>query len=250
MKTSTTSRVGSLLRALSTHLLALGAVVCLGLTTVLPARGQQATVANYNFANTSLASSENGPESTASSMTTGSGLSGHTVFIPSGGSDYAYGASSDNLQTSESGASDDSDYLSFTVTPSAGESLTYGSSFDFQADLVIDNGSSSGTFDGYVELFSSVDNYTSPLFTGSSGAVNAFQNSETGVGGTISLQAQSAPVTFLLYLFDNETVSSVEVGLTNISLVATAAPVPEPSTWADVVLSVSGMLLVAKRRRS
>ena len=233
------------------RLFSIGAVVCLGLMTACPARGQLATVANYNFANTSLASTENGPESTASAISTGAGLSGHTVFMPAGGSDYAYGASSVNLQTSEALAAADSDYISFQVTPSAGETLTYGVSFDFQADLLVDNGSSSSTFDGYVEAFSSADNYASPIFTGSSGAVGAFQsNNETGIGGTFSLQAETAPITFVLYFYDNAATSSVEVGLTNISLIATAAPIPEASPCADVILAGSGLVLLAKCRRS
>ena len=229
---------GALLSGLSTYLLVMGAVVFVWLAGAGAARAQigvSGTVADFTFAGDSLASSGSNAFSNVTSLSTGTGLAGDfqfsTIFsVP----DYIVPSS--DLPLTEATAVSGSDYLSFTVTPKATYSLEYN---QISFDLCLNVNDNTNPFVGDVYLRSSVDGFTSDLLTGSS-SLNAGQEGESGEGGTFSLPAESGPVEFRLYFFDNQNSFLSTVGVTDIIL--TATPVPEPSDWAEVGMGV--MLVV------
>ncbi|HEX4086556.1 MAG TPA: PEP-CTERM sorting domain-containing protein [Chthoniobacteraceae bacterium] len=215
---------------------------CLVFLVAPAARAQGTTVAEYAFHDGSLASSAGSPDATASNINTGAGLSGDTEFVLFGGSTYTDGASSEDLPLTESAAVTDSDYLSFTVTPTSG-SLDYA---DLTFELCTEVGSVSPPFVDDIDVRSSVDNFTTDLLQTSD--FNDSGDAQAGVGGSISLPPESGPVTFNFYFFDNQSSSST-VTFANIFL--TAEPVPEPSI--PIILGLGFVCLIGvsyRKRRS
>ena len=242
MKTSIRSRL--LLRGILTHLPSIGVVVCLTLGAATPTRAQ-VIVADYSFSGGSLESSSSDTNSTASNITIGPGLPAGDNFGIIFGSTYYYEVKSDDLPTTESSAVSGSDYITFTVTPLNSESLDYTNLF---FDIVASVNNITPPFVGDISVRSSVDGFASDIITSGSISQDSGEGEE-GVSGAISLPAQSGPVSFNFYFFDNQSSSSSYVGITDIQLTATETPVPEPSTWADMVLSAGLLLLAAHARR-
>jgi len=241
MKRSTLSGVVRSLRVFLAIPVVIGAV-CLILAEA-PSAMASVTVAHYTFPGDSLASSTNS-YATATDITSGTGFTGE--FDTHDGGNPEYGSDSGNLPLTEAAAVTTNCFISFTVTPTSG-TMSYNSvSFNINSY----EPENATTFDGTIIGRSSVDNFTSDLFTETAGPLTGGGNDEeTGGGGPLSFPPESGAVTFRLYFYDNQNDDSINIlSVSNIAVVAT--PVPEPGTWADVVLSVAGLMVVVKRRRS
>ena len=246
VKTSITSGSPSLLRSLLTLLPPIAAA-CLALVFA-PSAGAYVTISDYNVSGSSLASSTNA-YTNDTNIITGSGVSGDFQFETIESNCYA--APSNDLPLTEAAAVSGSDYISFTITPKS-NSLNYDTLF-FNLCGNANNINPSNPYDGEVVVRSSVDNFTTDLVSGSTGALTPGENTELGLGAdpgsasNLSFPIESSPVEFRFYFFDNEGTggSFCNVGVTNIIL--TANVVPEPSTWADLHLAAGGLTLVLKR---
>ena len=148
------------------------------------------------------------------------------------------------------------DYLSFTVTPSAGYAVDY-EDLNLFIDLNGAAGNSASSTD--LSLTSNVDGYASAL-----GTVTA--NHTAGLGGTehntltmnlgTSLQGITAPIEFRLYLHSPTGLpNGLGIGwifngsavADDLHLLGTVTQVPEPSTLGLILLSSVAMVL---RRRA
>jgi len=203
-------------------------------------------VAAYTFSGDSLNSTDADPLSVASALGTGAGLAGSTEFFNVFGS--AYGATSDVIPGdatnpgTEAEAISDAAYMSFTVTPNAGEQLAYSDlSFDFAAS------NESNTTTESISLRSSVDDFGSSL--GINSAVIDAGSTEEGADVSLSgLGVQSGPVEFRLYFYDNENNGTFTTeGITSILLNAT--DIPEPSSGMYALLGAVCCALVARHRK-
>jgi hypothetical protein len=233
-------RIRALAREILAHLPGIGAVVCLILLTALPARSQ-VQVADYTFASESLASSGANAFSTASHLSVGAGLASVAEFGSIFGN-IDYGAPSDSLPLTEALAISGNDYFTITITPTSGSLAFTNITFD----LCVSANDNTNPFVGDIAVRSSVDNFASDLPAGTGSlSLDAGQQSESGVGGTLSLLAQSQPVEFRFYFFDNQASQFSTVSLTDITLMAT--PVPEPSAWLDIALSLGALPLFSRR---
>ncbi|MEA3187703.1 MAG: hypothetical protein QOD99_1533 [Chthoniobacter sp.] len=194
-------------------------------------------VANYTFSGNTLTSSDSDANSTAADLVVGVGLSGSATFFNSTFNSPAYGVPSNSTPSTETLAIAGNDYFSFTITPASG-SLAYGAlSFDF----VIQN--NSNTITENVSARWSVDNFASSLGTNSFVGNSGFTSAGGHTTFTLSsFPAQSGPVVFRLYFFDDQDSQFSTVGIDSISLTATA--VPEP---LSLTLALVGMGFIAHR---
>lgn len=239
MKTSITPSPRS--RRFSARLPVIIGAVFMAFAAALPATAA-IVVASYQFNSGSLSSSDTDSNSTASDIVVGGGLSGKAQFITYN-SNPGYGTYSNNTPATEAAAISADDYFAFTTTPASG-ALTYNT---LTYNLESNANNISGVYQVNVSVRWSVDGFASTLTTTTGFDYAGFTNV---VGGSVDLSttpAQSGPVTFRFYFFDNQDESSfTNVGLDNIVLMATA--VPEPATW-PMVLGGIGALVGFRRRR-
>lgn len=215
------------------------ALLAVLLAPAWPHSALAATVATYTFTGDSLASSDTNPDSTASDITIGAGLSGKTTFFTLFGSTRCLGTTSNNTPATEAASVSAGDYISLTVTPNGGGSLLYTS---FIFNFAWQN--FSNTILESLSIRSSVDSFASTLDSKSQSETVGTSGLAGGLLSLASLPAQSAPVEFRIYFFDDQDSSFSTVGITSISLLATV--VPEPSSAA---LLLAGVLLIARRKR-
>ena len=205
-----------------------------------PARAQ-VSVANYTFPGNSLASSDTDPNSTASNITLGAGLAGSAQFITIFGSPF-YGAFSNFTPATEPAAVTAADFLSFTVTPVSGPISYKNLSFNLGANA----NNISGSYTPNISVLWSVDGFTSILTTASF-TISPGQQSATGGAANLSASpAQSGPVEFRFYLYDNQSEGSfTNEAIGNINL--TAVPAPEPTSLA--LVGLGGFFFLHRRVR-
>ena len=227
------------------RLFAIGAVIWLAFTTAFPASAQ-VQVAYYPFTGDSLASSSTDTYATASNILAGPGLSGDTEFDSNSGS-TELGVYSGYVPTSETSAITGSDYISFTITPTS-KSLSYnGLSFGMDVEAF----ENPTAFSGSIVIRWSVDGFTSDLLSKTIGPFPPGPNNgQSGAStNTLSFPAQSGPVTFNCYFYDNQNDDSFNTISVN-DIAVTATPVPEPSAWVDLILSAGGLMFLVKHRQS
>lgn len=214
------------------------AVIALLLTHSGGSAARAATVASYTFPGNSLASGDSDTNSAASDLAIGAGLSGKTSFFVLFGSTNCLGVTSDNTPATEAASISANDYISFTITPTGGVSLAY-TSFGF--NFAWQNFSSTITENLSVRW--SIDSFATTLASNSRS-----ENNGSGLGGggfaLGTLPAQSGPVEFRIYFYDDQDNQFSTVGIANISLAA--AVIPEPSSAA---LLLAGSILLARRKR-
>lgn len=137
-----------------------------------------------------------------------------------------------------------STYYTVTLTPAAGFAIRV-SDFDFGVRSIT-NGAS-----GYV-LRSSIDNYASDILptVGSITPTTASAWSYKNNTFPAVTATSSSPVTLRLYMFGaiGNNAGTVNTRIDDVSIVATAVAIPEPS-YVFAVICLSGLLL-ANRRRS
>lgn len=182
-----------------------------------------------------------GSNISSASITLGSGVTPSNAIDTFGGNSFN--------KTSLSAAISGGDYLSFSITPSAGNTLSISS-------ITLTSGVSTAVTDFNVSLLSSATGFTSAnsLYNYSFGTAGAPAQSIT-LSGTPALQSVSGSIEFRLYgwrdvsgtsTFRLRTLSGNDLVI-NGSTAAIA--IPEPSTYAAIVglVSLSGVLL--RRRR-
>lgn len=191
------------------------ALAAAAVVLAIPLSVEAAVIANYTFA-TDLTSSDSESNSTAGSLSAGSGL-------PNGGiSSQRYRVRSDDTDSTASGAVSGNDYISFTVTPGSGYQF---SSF---TSLTLDYGSeSNGNKNYYCFLRSSVDNYAANI--GSTlNRLNDAGMSNSSIG-LLGLAAQSSNVTFRLYFYDDTDHTARLHVLDNLVLNGSVSGAPAPT---------------------
>lgn len=215
------------------------AAVAVALALVSGASARAVVVANYTFPGNSLASSDSDPSSTASDLTIGAGLSGKTTFFTLFGSTNCLGVTSDNTPATEAAAISAGDYIAITITPASGVSLSY-SSFGFNFAWI----NFSSTITEKLSVRWSVDSFATTLASNMASEPNGsgLQGGGFALG---TLPAQSDPVEFRIYFYDDQDNQFSTVGIANLSV--TAAVVPEPSSLGLLFLGAG--LLRPRRRR-
>lgn len=232
---------------------------------LLAGSAHAATLVTYNFSTqTSVDNAVSGnavgttPGFSATPFTAGTGLQGNvsgsdpafsitgsSTTNPAGGSNTRHmfvrvGGTNATSATDEAGAVAANDYYTFTATPSAGFSLNLTS-------LNFDLARSGGSFTGNLFIRSSLDGFTSNLFsdTAASGSTGL---TTTGLTLDSSFQNLTTPVEFRFYFADNGTTTtdnSVVFRLDNVVL--SGDVIPEPGSAA---LLAFGALGLAFRRRA
>lgn len=228
------------MKTLTRLAIALVSFVLLAAATI-PAKA--ATIANYTFTGNSPSSSDADASSTAGDFVIGSGLSGFTSFTSSGTNFPALILGSDHTPATEADAISQSTYFSFTVTPASGGKLDFGT---LSYNLNATNFSASMTQSVAVRW--SVDSFATTLATGTT-TVGSGQSVVAGAGVDLSaFPAQSGPVEFRFYLYDDQNASFDTVGIDSITLTGTDVP-PFVTTLVaakgdavspDAVLSIAG----------
>ena len=195
--------------------------------------GANATVTNPQAA-TSL-----GSNISSASLTLGSGVTAASAADTFGGSAFN--------NTSLAAAITGSDYLSFTIIPSAGYALSISS-------ITLNSGVATAVTNFHGELLSSSTGFTS------SDSLHSYSFSTTGapaqsitLSGVAGLQNVSSSIEFHLYGWrDSSGTSTFRIrNLSGIDLVinGSLAAIPEPSTWAVILGGVALAGAMIRRRR-
>jgi hypothetical protein len=206
-------------------------------------RAHADVLASYPFDNSSRNSTDSDPNTSASAISDGAGITSAVDTTRGNPSPSLTVDSSVIAGTSNTTSVSANDYISFTLTPNA--NVTY--SLD-SLGLDAANWSTSSTFpqEAYF-LRSSVDAFaanignTQTLAAGSNGAITPHSFDLTGA----SFQGLTTPIEFRIYMQDSTTTSGRGILFDNITLSGSAA-VPEPATW---MLMGVGLLLGAQRLR-
>ena len=206
-------------------------------------RTEAAIVANYDF-NTTFNSSDADAFSTASPLTavgftaTINGTVGNP--LPSGQFAFSEIAESSTNPPGPAPLAASTDYFTFTITPTAGTTLTFNT-LTFDAATTATS-TAANAFS--VSLQVGQNSFASNVGTAVINNTTTFQNFSFDLSG---LAATSTPVEFRLVLRDNSTTTTARGGLLdNIVLNADVAPIPEPSTYA--MLGLGAVLLAGAKR--
>ncbi len=203
-------------------------------------------LANYPFTSSSRASTDVDANSSASSITDGSGLTSLIDTVRGNSAPALGGISSDQIDGSTNAAAvAANDYVTFTLTPGSTVSLT---------SLALDaaNYTNDGTFSAEsffvrssVNAFASNVGTTQSIAAGSNGAFANFSFDLSGAG----FQNVATPIEFRIYFQDAISDPDRGVLLDNIIVNGTSAAVPEPATLAMLALGC-GLLACMQRVRS
>jgi len=197
------------------------------------AHAHAVTVASYTFTGNSLASSDTDPGSTAGDFTVGAGFTGFAAPASFFVNSPAMMVASDHTVATESDAITASDYFSFTVAPSGGGTLKFG-----QLTYNLAHNNNSNTITVSVSVRWSVDHFAAPLGTATR-TVNSGQTMSAGAGVDLSsFAAQSGPVEFRFYVFDDQNTQFSQDGIDTITL--DAASIPAPPRYRVIDLGTLG----------
>jgi hypothetical protein len=220
-----------MLRTASTAALALAA----GLLPAAPAPAQ--VVVQYDFSNTTAASTSADPSSTNPNVTGSATVSGPNILqdysLPDYGFQVLRAAVTNTATPDEASAVAGGTYWSFTVTPNAGFAMSFS-----HLDFSVARGGAATPRTWY--LYSSIDGFT----TGSSlGSADVTTQRPTLSPATVDLSAArfqglTGPVEYRMYISTPGTGQSLE--FSNVTLNGTVAPVPEPASLALAGAAVLG----------
>lgn len=208
MKTLLSARVVRIVAVFGSLLLAL-------------AHARAVNVANYTFAGNSLASSDMDSSSAAADFVLGAGIASFAAPAAFFVNSPAMMLGSDHTPATEADAITGNDYFSFTVTPSGGGALAFG---QLSYNFAIQN--NSNTITTKIALRWSVDNFATTLDTGMI-TTNSGQTASAGAGVDLtSYGAQTGPVEFRFYIYDDQDTQFSKVGIDSITLDATFQAAP------------------------
>lgn len=212
-------------------------------------------VARYDFEDGSITSSDADPNSTAGIFIPSAGLTyasstvgdnQATPFTTSAATGDVNGSPDSNLiggadQSTQAGALTNNDYLSFTLTPTAGFSYTF-TQLDFK--LAASGANFADGFFVRTNLTGSI-NIASGTFTSVQSSDGAFDLFTVNLSGIAELQNVSSAVEFRFYLYNPDAGSTSDsVRIDKIFLQADV--IPEPATWT--MFGLGAVLLVGVQR--
>jgi hypothetical protein len=220
-------------------------VALAGLLLAAPA-AYSAELAKYEFTSSTRATTDTDLNSTATTLDNGAGISAtdSTYHTTVGNPAPSLRTKSSTTTTTESLAVTGDDYYEFTLTPVTGFEVDLTTlTFDYNK-----TGSNAHTANFFVR--SSIDSFASTIgsiATVSGTTTTTFSNASLSLSAA-QYQNLTSAVTFRIYMFDNSGGAAETDLLDNVILNGTVAVVPEPSTWAMMVLG-AGLLGAAQRFR-
>lgn len=217
-------------------------LLSLAVVSLFAIRADADILANYPFTGSLRASTDGDPNTSASDISDGVGISS-SVDATRGNPSPSITVSADQIDGTTNGAAvTANDYISFTLTPGVGVTVNLTS-------LTLDafNYTNDGTFsaESYF-LRSSTNGFTTNIGT--------TQNILAGSNGTITpasfdlsgaaFQGLTSPIEFRLFYQDSG--ADPDRGLAFDNIILNGTVVPEPATW---MLMGVGLLLGAQRLR-
>lgn len=225
--------------------LAAATLSILGLFIAAIPPAQAAVVARYDFTGTSLNSSDADP-STASALSTvglGTPYINPSVGFPS----PSITITADNIPNSTTNPpsapapGETTGYFTFTITPVALTALDF-TTFSFD----ISNGTTSTLVSYVLTLQTSLDGFQN---VATSTVISGLNNFTPVVFDVSSLPNATGMTEFRLLVRDNSTNPSSGLLIDNIVLNGNLAAIPEPSSWAMIVVGAGVLMLVQRFRR-
>ena len=187
----------------------------------------------------------------------GSGGPGNYFFTGSGNATPSVGTQSSFVPASETASVTANTYFSLTLTPNAGLALSFdtaggGNTLTFDLRVRNNNNTAPVPFTESLVLRSSLDNFATDIAgavaTGTQntiGASTGFINKSFSLASLGTMLVGTA-VTFRLYPFDNQNAAQDDFSVDNLTI---NGMVPEPSSWAAMILGGASAGLLALRRR-
>ena len=211
-----------------------------------------AIVAEYDFTDSSRASVDTEPNSTADDFTSGIGIN---LFIktnvgnPAPADAIEIGNGGDLGGTDPGGdetfAINNDDYYSFTITPESGLSINLDSlTFDFHHTANgIDRPSGADAF----SLYSSADGFAASLGTATMGGADSWHSRSITLSDDASVQQLTAATELRLYVWQSGKVTSSDHDLSIDNIVLHGEVVPEPASIT--CLGLVGLMALRRRRQ-
>lgn len=205
--------------------------------------GAQTTV-TWNFSAGTAAASGTVANVATSAMTAGNTASSSAMEVNSTSASNFSGASGTfnagvRTVTSTALSTTTSTYFQFTLTPTAGYSIT-ATSLSFGTR-------STGTGPTAVALYSSADNYLASI--ASTSVSNNMTWSSVSLSGFTVSGAQDTAVTFRIYGAPAGTAGTANWRIDDVAMTATASAIPEPSTYAAIGGAVALLGAAVWRRK-